>query len=211
MKKIENRIEILENQLFDDFKWGSTRISSNCLTEAEIKLFDSKNALKIFANDRQFFKYFDNANKHMIRRGLDFFLSMLNVQLNEDKGSFLLNLLDFVSKQMYMIHYNHGSDILYESIIGDVEEVDLPDENDPKWKKLSIAEETWIKDFKNFWEEIMPNKKKIWLMIERSKKGVSINEIKDLIVLTLSWPTAPEIAVKASKTLEKISNYPETK
>ena len=38
MKKIVTKIKNLEEEIRDDFKWGSTQIDPKCLTEAEKKL-----------------------------------------------------------------------------------------------------------------------------------------------------------------------------
>lgn len=155
MKKIENKIKKLEEEIRDDFWWGSTRLDPTCLTETEKRTFN--HILEMFPPTKFDPKNVELTNKssfYAVRRALDLFIRIMNTQLTrpDERFVFWSRFIDFISETMYIINCGRGSDFVLNMRFGeDVD--DWPEEDDPAWKDFFDWKEKWDRNFKNFWEK----------------------------------------------------------
>lgn len=137
MKKIEDKIKKLEEEIRDDFEWGSTRIDSECLTETEKKLFSHFNQISPYTkfNPAAIQLCARAINKHSfyeVRRIFDLFMGVMNLQLMkfDERFVFWCRFIDFISETMYIINCRRGSDFVLHMRFGEnVEE--WPEDDDP--------------------------------------------------------------------------------
>ena len=178
MKKLADKIEQLEQPIFDEFKWGTTNIDPDCLTKAELELFNHMNKIVVPSNLEEIIegqRFVHKSMHHIIRRGLDLFMKSMSIQLIDCGEEFLfwIRFVDFLSETMFILNRNRGSDILQERILGENPDDWPEDENDPIWKELEDADKKWCRDFKKFWECSIPTMKKIFSILRASiQEGV---------------------------------------
>lgn len=185
MKKIEGKIEALEKVIFDEFKWETTQINPDCLTKTERELFNymseaafPKTRGEIFERGRMLTK----EAHYLIRRGLDFFMKTMRIQLADydEMLLFWLRFTDFMHETMYILNRNRGTDILAEIILGENSN-NWPAEEDQKWKELKEAEHKWNRDFKEYWEYLCPTMEKLFDTIipkNQREEGIQQEEIE---------------------------------
>ena len=167
MKKIEDKIKKLEEEIRDDFEWGSTRIDSECLTEAEMKLFSHYNQMsppiKFNAADVQLCKSTINKSLfYLVRRIFDLFMKVMNFQLlkSDERFVFWCRFIDFISETMYIINCQRGSDFVLHTRFGkNIDE--WPEDDNPAWKEYRDWTNKWERDFEKIWKQISPIVEKI--------------------------------------------------
>lgn len=176
MKKIDKKIDDLEDRIYDRFEWESTLIARECLTETENVLFDYMHKIVSPKNPEQIREFHNLINKNIyykIRRGVDLFMKTMSAQLDESEDcSFWFGFIDFVSETMFILGRDRGSDFIKKSILGENRD-DWPNGDDPKWKEVEEADEKWKRDFKEIWDHTSLTTKKIF-----SRLGDKLEEIE---------------------------------
>jgi len=165
MKKVDQKIEQLQELIKDEFVWNSTRLDRSCLTEAEKKILNHSGPMVMPNSVEGFQDYAALSEKRLyyrIRRAVDYFMREVGLQIVsfDENRIFWYLFIDFLDKTMSLINYIHGRDILAEMKFGRNQQ-NWPDKDDPAWKELEELELKWESDFKEYWESTNPSKEEV--------------------------------------------------
>ena len=166
MKKVDQKIEQLQELIKDEFVWNSTRLDRSCLTEAEKKILNHSGPMVAPNSVEGFQDYAVLSEKRLyyrIRRAVDYFMSEVGLQIVsfDENRVFWYMFIDFLDKTMFLINCLHGRDILAEMKFGRNHQ-NWPDKDDPAWKELEELEKKWESDFKDYWESTNPSEEEVF-------------------------------------------------
>jgi len=164
MKKYAERIQKLEEKFWEDFKWGSTRIDPECLTETEKKLFTHVNQMTPPTQPNlEYVELWSKFDFFAVRRVINLLMKVMNLQLRSFEEIFVFwsRFIDFVSETMFIINCQRASDFNLKSRFG--EDVDnWPEYDDPVWNDFWDWKEKWQREFKKFWKRISFTSEKLF-------------------------------------------------